>query len=54
MLEKMLTLGCIAFGVFLITVHLPELLYYAAPVHVVAYTVGLLLGGAGVRAILKG
>jgi hypothetical protein len=51
---RMLTLTCTVAGAVLITLALPELLYYAPPIHIIAYTAGIIIGGAGVRSILKG
>jgi len=51
---RLLTLTCTVAGAVLITLALPELLHYAPPIHVIAYTAGVIIGGAGVRSILKG
>lgn len=54
MLEKFLTLICTVAGAISVTLALPELIYYAPPMYVIMYTVGIIVGGAGIRAILKG
>lgn len=53
-IEKTLTLFCTVAGAVVITLSLPELLYYSPPIHVIAYTAGIIIGGAGIRSILKG
>jgi hypothetical protein len=53
-LEKILTLSCTVLGAVSITISLPELLYYAPPIHVIGLVAGVIVGGAGVRSILKG
>jgi hypothetical protein len=53
-LEKILTLSCTVLGAVSITISLPELLYYAPPIHVIGLVAGIIVGGAGVRSILKG
>lgn len=53
-IEKMTQLICTVAGAVAITLSLPELLYYAPPIEVVAYTGGILIGGAGVRSTLRG
>ena len=52
--EKMLQLICIVAGAVAITLSLPELLYYAPPIDVIAYTSGIIVGGAGIRSFLRG
>lgn len=52
-MEKLLTLTTLIFGAVGITLTLPELMYYAAPMHVILYTTSLVFGLAGVRAVLK-
>ena len=54
MLERILTLSCTVIGVFLVTVSMPELLYYSPPMDVLAFGIGIVVGSAGIRAILKG
>ena len=53
-IERLLQLLCIVGGAVAITLSLPELLYYAPPIEVAAYTTGIIFGGAGIRSILRG
>ena len=53
-IEKMLQLICIVAGAVAITLSLPELLYYAPPIDVIAYTTGIIIGEAGIRSVLRG
>ena len=53
-IEKTLQLVCTVFGAVAITLALPELTYYAPPIHIIMYTAGIIIGGAGVRAIIRG
>jgi hypothetical protein len=54
MIENTLKLVCAVGGAVLVTLALPELLDYAAPMAVMAYTAGIIVGGAGIRSILRG
>lgn len=54
MFENALKLICTVGGAVLVTLALPELLYYAAPIDVMAYTGGIVLGGLGIHSILRG
>ena len=53
-IEKFLQLICIVAGAVAITISLPELVYYAPPIYLIAYTTGIIIGGAGIRSILRG
>mgnify|MGYP003114909795 CR=1 len=53
-IEKMLQLICTVAGAVAITISLPELLYYAPPIELIAYTTGIIIGGAGIRSFLRG
>lgn len=43
MFDKLTKLICAAGGAALLTVSLPEMLYYAAPIMVIGYTGGVIL-----------
>ena len=53
-IEKAMQLICTVAGAVAITLSLPELLYYSPPIHVIFYTFGIIIGGAGMRSILRG
>jgi len=54
MIEKTLTLVCAVGGAVAITLALPDLWFHAPPMAVIVYTVGIVVGSAGIRSILKG
>lgn len=54
MIDKTLKLVCIIGGAVFVTLALPELMYDAAPIAVIMYTVGIVLGGSGIYSFLRG
>jgi len=52
-MEKFLQLVCIVAGAVGLTLSVPELLYYAPPIHVIMFASSIIFGGAGIRALLK-
>jgi hypothetical protein len=54
MIDKTLKLVCTIGGAVFVTLALPELMYDAAPIAVIMYTVGIVLGGSGIYSFLRG
>ena len=53
MIEKALTLATIIGGTVGLAICVPELLYYAPPIHVAMFGVSLVLVMAGIRSIVR-
>jgi len=54
MFDKIMTIVVLTLSVATITYLLPDMLYYTAPIHLMAYTIAVVLLQAGYRSIVKG
>jgi hypothetical protein len=54
MFKNTLKLVCTVGGAVLVTLALPELMAYAAPIDVIVYTGGLAISAMGIVSILRG
>ena len=54
MFDKIMTIIVLTLSVATITYLLPDMLYYSAPIHLIAYTLAVVLLQAGYRSIVKG
>jgi hypothetical protein len=54
MYNKIMTIIVLTLSVATITYLLPDMLYYNAPIHLIAYTLAVVLLQAGYRSIVKG
>ena len=53
MFEKIMTIVVLTLSVATITYLLPDMLYYTAPIHLMAYTLAVVLLQAGYRSVFR-